>query len=81
VHVPPAAQGTQLAVASQTFPLPVPQSVPGLSAVQVPVLHEWHAPHGVLQQMPDTQWPFVHWASLAQGLPSAMVGVQTLELQ
>jgi hypothetical protein len=76
VHEPPAAQAAQLPVASQTYPLPLPQEVPGLSAVQLPVLHEWQSPQAVLQQVPETHWPCVHWAFPEHTLPSAIVGVQ-----
>jgi len=46
--------------ATQTFPPPVPQVVRSVTALQVPVLHELHSPHVVLQQIPETQFPFLH---------------------
>ena len=39
---------------------PPPQAVPLVLALQVPVEHELHSPHAVLQQMPLTQFPFLH---------------------
>lgn len=43
--------------------------------MQAPVLHEWHSPQALLQQVPETQWPCVHWASPEHTLPSPSVGV------
>jgi hypothetical protein len=75
VQAAPAVQALQVPVASQT-----PAAVPAMHPVatgtraQVPVEHVWQAPHVVAQQMPAMQWPFAHWLSAEQGLPSAMVG-------
>jgi hypothetical protein len=57
--------------------LPVPQLVPLAIGLQVPVEHELHSPQATLQQMPDTQFPFLHWLGEAteQVSPSSFFGV------
>jgi hypothetical protein len=47
----------------------------------VPVLHELHWPQAVLQQMPDTQLPFLHWLAPEQVAPLSRFGEQVPEAQ
>ena len=49
--------------------------------VHVPVEHELHSPHAVLQQMPDTQFPFLHWLGAEQTAPLSFLGVHVPEVQ
>lgn len=46
------------------------------TVLHVPVEHEWQVPQAVAQQTPLMQWPWAHWLSAEQTLPSAMVGAQ-----
>jgi hypothetical protein len=77
VHAAPALHALQVPVLSQTpAPDEAVQAVATATVLHAPVEHEWHAPHVVAQQTPDTQWPLVHWLSEEQVFPSAMVGAQ-----
>jgi hypothetical protein len=77
-HELPAAQAPQ-APFLQTIPLP--QSVPLPTGWQIPVEHELQVPQLVWLQMPEMQFPFLHWLSLEQALPSATFGLQTPDAQ
>jgi len=54
----PALHALQVPVLSQT-PAPelLVQAVATGTVLQVPVVHEWQAPHAVAQQTPETHWP------------------------
>jgi hypothetical protein len=77
VHELPELQALQFPEVSHT-PLvePVVQGVATDTRLHVPVEHEWHVPQVVAQQIPEIQWPWVHWLSPEHGLPSFIVGVQ-----
>jgi hypothetical protein len=77
VHDVPAVHALQAPVLSHT-PLVVPMvhAVAMGSWLQMPVEHVWHVPQVDAQQIPEIQWPCVHWLSPEQTLPSPMVGVQ-----
>jgi len=57
----------------QTFP--APHVVPLAIGLHVPVVQELQVPQAVWQQIPETQWPFWHWLSTVQALPSAICGL------
>jgi len=77
VHAVPALHALQVPVLSQTpAPDEAEQVVATGTVLHVPVEHEWQVPQAVAQQTPDTQWPWAHWLSAEQVLPSAMVGAQ-----
>ena len=77
VQEAPGVQALHVPVLSQTpAALPEVQAVATGTVLQVPVEQEWHVAHVVAQQMPETQWPCVHWLSAEQALPSATVAVQ-----
>jgi hypothetical protein len=44
-------------------------------------LHALQPPQDALQQTPSAQWPFVHWRSALQTLPSESFATQALPLQ
>jgi hypothetical protein len=74
----PGEQVTQPPL-TQTFP--VPQLVISATGVQVPVAHELHWPHTLLQQILPTQFPFLHWLSAEQLPPLSFLVVQVPEAQ
>jgi len=77
VQAVPALHALQVPVLSQTpAPDEAVQVVATGTVLHVPVVHWWHAPHVVAQQTPEMQWPWAHWLSAEQVLPSAMVGAQ-----
>jgi hypothetical protein len=77
VHELPELQALQAPVLSHTPPVvPMVQEEAVESWLHIPVEQEWHVPQVVPQQVPETQWPCVHWPSPEHGLLSSIVGVQ-----
>jgi hypothetical protein len=74
----PWAQVMQLPP-TQTFP--APQLVKLVTGVQVPVVQELHVPQAVLQQIPLTQFPFLHWPLTEQPAPLSFLGVHVPDAQ
>jgi hypothetical protein len=79
LHAVPSGQEPQSPLL-QTEPLP--QAVPFVMGLQVPVEQALQVPQAVWQQTPlppplaVTQFPFWHWLLPEQTLPSARVGLQ-----
>lgn len=87
-HSSPATVQATPALQALQVPLlhtPVPQAVPLLTVVQVPVAlaHVWHSPHAVEQQVVPTQLPLPHWlfAPEVQLCPLSYFGVQVPDRQ
>lgn len=77
VHGVPGEQALQVPVLSHTPAVePMVQAVATGSRLHIPVEQERHVPQVVAQQIPEIQWPWVHWTSAEHVLPSAIVGVQ-----
>ena len=75
------APGVQVTQPPLTQTFTVPQLVISATGVQVPVAHELHWPHTLLQQILPTQFPFLHWLSAEQLPPLSFLVVQVTEAQ